>query len=245
MAEVIDTDRDYDELPLEAVEKQGKGYVLKRDGMSLYIDDPGFEPKAGMIARYYGAGVGYAVRGVMIDGKVCRYQTAEEERVRQEAEAAKWEAERIEHTKRVEASGRTENGMRDETAPTPKTIEELTAYVQKQVSGPHDYGTCVYAMSLSATAAFNFAAGQLGVTGFQASCADLDVLRRTRSIDGPFIILKAYDALYPQMDLREKLEEALREWEPWLQEEAKKFTRDSRNRSAHPNVRKHWEALAK
>jgi len=137
---------------------------------------------------------------------------------------------------------RTEKQMRDEKAPWPKTIEELTAYIQSQVEGPHDYGTCVYAMSLAATAAFQFVASTLGTTGFQASCADLDILRRTRLLDGPFMIIKAEDALYPQYDLRGKLEEALESWRPWLSDEAAKKLA---NGPAHPNVMAHWRELAK
>lgn len=74
----------------------------------------------------------------------------------------------------------TEAQMRDAKAPTPGSVEELAEYVRGLVERPHDYGTCVYAMSMAAVAAFNFVAGRLGVTGFQASCADLDILARTR-----------------------------------------------------------------
>lgn len=65
-------------MPLEAVERSGEGYVLKRDGLSLFIKDPGFEPTAGQLARYFGRGFGYPVRGVVIDGRVVRYETADE-----------------------------------------------------------------------------------------------------------------------------------------------------------------------
>ncbi len=73
-----------------------------------------------------------------------------------------------------------ENRMRDEKVPTLGSVEELAEYVRGLVDRPHDYGTSVYAMSMAAVAAFNFVAGRLGVTGLQASCADMDILARTR-----------------------------------------------------------------
>lgn len=112
------------------------------------------------------------------------------------------------------ASG--ESAMRDAKVPWPLTKEQLVEYIQSLVDRQHDYGTCVYAMSMAAEAAFNYVSHCLGVTGFQASCADLDFVRRTRSLKGPFILLKGEDMLYPQYDLEEKLEEAIKNWRPWL-----------------------------
>jgi hypothetical protein len=57
------------------------------------------------------------------------------------------------------------------------------------------------------------------------------------------MIIKAEDALYPQYDLRAKLDEALAEWQPWLKEEAGKKLAESP--TAHPNVVAYWEWLAK
>ena len=132
--------------------------------------------------------------------------------------------------------------MRAEKAPTPSSVDELNEYIRSLVEREHDYGTCVYAMSLAATAAFNHVASKLGVTGFQASCADLDVLRRTRGMDGPFIILKAEDMLYPQYDVPGKLQEAIASWQDWLAEQAALKMKDAT--TAHPDVAAHWEKLA-
>ncbi len=91
----------------------------------------------------------------------------------------------------------TEAEMRETEVPTPGSVEELADYVRSLVEREHDYGTCVYAMSMAATATFNFVASKLGVTGFQASCADLDILRRTR--DFKWGRLLDYEKLlYPQ-----------------------------------------------
>ena len=140
---------------------------------------------------------------------------------------------------------KTEKEMRDEEAPCPNTTDELLSYVKSLTDRPHDYGTCVYAMSLAATAAFQHVAHVLGVTGFQASCADLDIIRRTRGWEGPFILLKAEDMLYPQYDIPGKLVEALNEWRDWAAEEAKKKIAEGPAEGvvAGP-VRQRWHDLA-
>jgi hypothetical protein len=138
----------------------------------------------------------------------------------------------------------TEKEMRDATVPWPNTLEELTAYIKPLVEQEQDYGTCVYAMSMAATAAFRYVAHALGVSGFQASCADLDIIRRTRSWEGPLLLTNAEDTLYPQYDVRAKLEKCLKDWEPWAMEQAKKKLTETANGHAHPDVKAHWERLA-
>lgn len=140
----------------------------------------------------------------------------------------------------------TEKEMREEEAPWPKEMKELTDYIDSLTERPHDYGTCCYAVSLAATAAFQYVAGKLGITGFQASCADLDVLRRTRRIKGPFAIIRGEDMLYPQYDIVGKVHEYIKEWQQWVAEEAQKKI-DKCNREpgrVHPDVWAHWKALA-
>lgn len=141
----------------------------------------------------------------------------------------------------------TEQEMRDVKAPTPETLQELDEWIESLVERPHDYGTCVYAMSLAAVAAFNYVAGKLGVSGFQASCADLDILRRTRLMDGPFMLIDGNDMLYPQYDPHERLSEALQEWQGWASEEAEKKLAEVdiyADRMVHPSVLAHWKRLA-
>jgi hypothetical protein len=135
-----------------------------------------------------------------------------------------------------------EMALRDLEAPRPKTTKELVDEVNKLVDMKHDYGTCVYAMSIAATAAFNYVAGKLGVTGFQASCADMDIIRRTRHLNGGFIILKAEDLLYPQYSLPDKLQEFIVEQRDWLRTEAKKKLIESPK--ANQRVVDHWKKLA-
>lgn len=145
-----------------------------------------------------------------------------------------------------EAKVMTETEMRDLQAPTPQTIYALDAFITELVDRPHDYGTCVYAMSLAATAALNYVANKLGVSGFQASCADMDILRRTRGFDWGRII--SYEnLLYPQYcddehfpSWRTMLNDADIRTE--LAKRAAQLLIDSPN--AHEHVVAHWKRLA-
>lgn len=123
-----------------------------------------------------------------------------------------------------------------------KSREELHAVIDELVDRDHDYGTAVYAMSIAATAAFEYVAGKLGVTGFQASCADMDILRRIRHWEGPFMLVNGSDALYPQYDLAGKTTEFLEGIKPWLRDQARERLLDGV--TAAPSVLDHWKKLA-
>jgi hypothetical protein len=166
---------------------------------------------------------------------------------RESPEYAAREAQRVEDDRRAREAHMTEGAsteaeLREAKVPWPLTEAQLAEYIESLVSKTHDYGTCVYAMSMAAEAAFNYVAGKLGVTGFQASCADLDFVRRVRNLNGPFILLKGEDALYPQYDLPKKLQEAMESWKPWLAEQADKNLADKG--PVHPEVVAHWRKLA-
>ena len=98
----------------------------------------------------------------------------------------------------MKTPSKTEIEMRNEDAPWPKTMEELKEYIESLTSMEHDYGTCVYAMSLAAVATFRYVAGKEGCTGFQSSCADLDIIRRLRRLKGPFMLVDVRDDLYEE-----------------------------------------------
>lgn len=139
----------------------------------------------------------------------------------------------------------TEQEMRETTVPQFNDIDDLIEYLNKLKIKQHDYGTCCYAVSMAAVATFNWMSDQLGITGFQASCADLDIIRRTRHIKGGFRILKYEDLLYPQYCDDEYFptwRDLIKENKEWLREEAKKKLSESS--TAHPNVIHHWEYLA-
>ena len=136
-----------------------------------------------------------------------------------------------------------EKGLREAEAPTPDTMAELAAVIEGLVHREHDYGTCVYAMSIAAVAAFNHVARKLGVSGFQASCADMDVLTRTRRFKGPWCITDLDNTLYPQYDVQARLAEYIADNRGWQREQAQKLLAE-RSEDAHPDVVAHWKKLA-
>ena len=101
-------------------------------------------------------------------------------------------------------------------------LEELTAELAYLASKEHDYNSSAEAIWQAALAAFNFMANQVGATGFQASWAALRFYGQAMHIDGPFLVLRAEDALYPQYDLPGRLQQFLDEARDWLADEARK-----------------------
>lgn len=135
--------------------------------------------------------------------------------------------------------------------PWPKTEEELLAYIREMLAWPdktsnegEGYGRCVYSMSNAALAAFNYVAHQLRVTGFQASCADIQFIVDRRGLKDGCILLNGNDLLYPQYDLRAQLEQWIEGQRTHLAKKAKELlaTIDG---PVSPDVLAHWEALAK
>lgn len=138
-----------------------------------------------------------------------------------------------------------ETTLRELKVERPKTLEDLNRIIEAVTNRSHDYGTCCYAMSIAAEAAFNFVASKLGVSGFQASCADLDILKRTRHINGPFAIINGSDLLYPQYNVQDSVLQIIGKWQPWIAEECQKLIDSQKSDElVHPNVRAHWERMA-
>lgn len=141
-----------------------------------------------------------------------------------------------------------EAGLNDFKVPWPDSLEQLTLIIQALAEREQDYGSCVYSMSIAATATFYYMAHLLGVTGFQSSCADMDLIRRTRGYDGPVLLVNGSNYLYPQYDLMERVREFIDEaCKPWAAKEARKQIEEHKDKSTsvHPNVLAHWQELAK
>lgn len=153
-----------------------------------------------------------------------------------------------ERTAAVEAADvPNEKQMRESTAPRLESMEELSAYITSLVDRRHDYGTCVYAMSLAATATFNFVAGMLGVTGFQASCADMDILRQTRDFTWGRLV-KYENLLYPQYCTSAyfpSVDDLLKD--PEIRDKLREMAQAklAQNHTAAGAVIEHWKRLAK
>ncbi|MDP3936830.1 MAG: hypothetical protein Q8R92_01690 [Deltaproteobacteria bacterium] len=139
----------------------------------------------------------------------------------------------------------TEAEMREADVPWPETEEELLSYIHGLVDRPHDYGTCAYAMSMAATAAFRYVANHLGTSGFQASCADMDILRRTRSFKWGRLV-DFEKLLYPQYLNNEHFPSPgalIYEHREELSKRAKALLEQS-DGMVHPEVLAHWRLLA-
>lgn len=133
--------------------------------------------------------------------------------------------------------------LRAALPPKIESPEQLAQFVESVTNGTHSYGSCSYAMSLAAVAAFNYVGRELGVSGFQQSVAELDFLRRARRLDAPYMLVTAEDALYPQRDIGRQLTAALVDWQPWIREQAKKLLAERQDGAAH-HVIDHWKQLA-
>lgn len=149
------------------------------------------------------------------------------------------------HEKAIADAGvMTEAQMREGEPPDFESSDELAKYIQSLVDRPHSYGTCVYAMSYAAVAAMDFVAHKLGVTGFQHSCADIDILRMTRDFKWGRI-LNFENLLYPQCCNEENFPSA----ESLLKEHWEELAKRAKEKLAeggmvHPNVKRHWLQLA-
>jgi len=75
----------------------------------------------------------------------------------------------------------THQEMRQADVPVLDSEEELLKYIRSLVDRPHDDGTRIYAMSMSAVATLQFVANKLSAEEFQVCCAELDILRRNQA----------------------------------------------------------------
>ena len=142
-----------------------------------------------------------------------------------------------------EVTNKPEMELAKVKVPLFKTIEELTEFIEALAHREHDYGTCVYAMSLAAEEAFNYIAHVLGVTGFQAGAAELSFLKSSRRMEDGFMILDYNKLLYPQYVKEFPTYDGLiEEQKEHLAEKARELLKDAS--LAHPNVKQHWMWLS-
>lgn len=75
-------DNQFEVMQIKSVQRHQNGeYTITRaDGWSFGIQDTPIEPRPGMIARFYGKGIGSPVRGLFIDGHKIFYRAEEEDK---------------------------------------------------------------------------------------------------------------------------------------------------------------------
>lgn len=77
-------DFDFEERVVGEVQDQGKYWGITCDGLGFGFEKSlGARPYVGDTARFYPGGIGYAVRGLLLNGREVFYRTAAEERVHQ------------------------------------------------------------------------------------------------------------------------------------------------------------------
>ncbi len=141
----------------------------------------------------------------------------------------------------------TEEQLRNATTPTPENIDQLTSFIIMLVERQHEYGTCPYAMSIAAEATFNYIARQLGATGFQTSCGDMDFIRRTRHFKHGYSITDYSKLLYPQYlndEYFPNWKQLIEKNKEHLAKTAKEFLAEKDSDSVHKEVLAHWKCLA-
>jgi hypothetical protein len=137
-----------------------------------------------------------------------------------------------------------------------KTVDEFLAFMRElDTAYVHDYGTCVHAAVAAMMSAFWLANSSHmtrgGLTGFQASCAGLMVVKDLCSIEGPFRIVRFANLLYPQYEHSFEKRITPDSWQ-WMQNEARKLLAEhDRQASENPeiaafvsrDVLEHWRAI--
>ena len=82
------TDKQFEDTTIKAVEKSDDGwFITQAEGFGFYVPgDSPVEPTIGMKARFYGPGIGSAVRGLFLDGVEVFYRTKAEQKEHSEIE---------------------------------------------------------------------------------------------------------------------------------------------------------------
>lgn len=72
-------DNQFEEKVIDKVDRSDKGFFVGFDGQGIFVESPPIKPKIGMKIKIYGEGLGFPVRGIIIDGVKCYYRTKEED----------------------------------------------------------------------------------------------------------------------------------------------------------------------
>lgn len=83
-----ENDEQFEETTIKSVKDAGEGWSIEReDGFSFFVSDEKTSiPKVGALARFYGKGTGFTVRGLFLDGKEVFYRTKEEDDEKREVD---------------------------------------------------------------------------------------------------------------------------------------------------------------
>ena len=125
-------------------------------------------------------------------------------------------------------------------------FEKLCEYLKLCETYDDDYGGVVMAMGQAALAVMDYFAHVFGITGFQASCLNFEILRGwTYSHNKTSLKIVDYDdMLYPQFSYKYDKTITPYIWES-IQKEAKRSLdeMDSFDHKVHPAVIAHWQSI--
>ena len=82
------TDTEYEDHTLNKVTPCKGGWEIGHDGWIFFCPETDVAPRVGTVARFYGRGFGFPVRGLDLDGHEVFYRTAEEDRARHAQQVA-------------------------------------------------------------------------------------------------------------------------------------------------------------
>lgn len=90
-------DEQFEDTTIAKVHGEDNGWIIVReDGWNFFVPSTvPVEPKAGMVGRFYGKGIGCTVRGLFLDGQKVFYRTEAEDKEKHEidtygADTADW-----------------------------------------------------------------------------------------------------------------------------------------------------------
>ena len=144
----------------------------------------------------------------------------------------------------------TETELQNYEVPRIESLDDLKKFITEMEQNGQSYETAPYAVALASYATFMYMAGRLGISGLQASWADMQFLKRTRNMKDGFRILDYSELLYPQYEYKFNLsmdkliEENIEHLKPKAIELLENNKNDDGTYSAHEDVVTHWKRIA-
>jgi len=252
----IDRDREFEEREITEVHAllhEDHGWSVHMDGVGVFVTSEhcAQAPVVGETIRLYGRGMGFEVRGIVIEGRVYRYETPEAMEARYAEERAEFARKREIEKPIIEAKMAERQA---EGIPHPRTRQELYAYIDRMCENPGSegvgYALAPDAAMRAAVATFNFLAHMHGLSGFQAGHASLRILAEIRSMKGPFGVVDGAELLWPdgEQSLADETAKWLADWKTsdWLRQEAARMLAEAEadpEAFVAPAVREHWQRI--
>jgi hypothetical protein len=146
---MIDTDTEFTETTVVVVSDTGGGWSVKMsNGYWLFVasSENDIRPNVGGVMRLYGKGVGYPIRGVIIDDVVYRYQSAEAHEIERTQIRARLTSER------EEADAKFVSSEKEKPAEfKKKNWDTWEKIIKANSSDPYSYACVLFAAKWAAT----------------------------------------------------------------------------------------------